>query len=53
LLSQQHPEYNDNQLIEALSTKEKEEEFYNSLDDEQKKFVDSYSKNSANPYADG
>lgn len=53
LFSQRNPGYTDDMVIEALSTKEKEQKFYDSLTEEQKNFVDSYSKNSANPYSDG
>lgn len=53
LYSQQHPDFNDNQIIEALNTVEKENDFYDTLSKDQKKFVDNYAKASANPYADG
>ena len=51
LYSDKNPTLDDSQIIEALSTKEKEEAFYNTLTPEQKKFVDDFSKASANPYA--
>lgn len=53
LLSEKHPEYTDDMLIQALNTPEKEQKFYESLDKQQQEFVDNYSKNSANPYNDG
>ena len=51
LYSEQNPTLTDNQIIEALSTKEKEDAFYKTLSDEQKAFVDSYTKASASPYS--
>ena len=53
LLSQRHPEYDDNTLVSSLDTEEKENTFYESLNDKQKKFVDDYAKSSAKPYGDG
>lgn len=51
LYSEVHPELNDNQIIEALSDKNKEDAFYNTLTKEQKEFVDSYTDASARPYS--
>ena len=50
LYSEAHPDLNDNQVIEALSTKQKEDAFYNTLTDNQKEFVNSYANDSARPY---
>lgn len=51
LYSDKNPNLTDSQIIEALSTKDKEDAFYLTLTDEQKKFVDDFSKASANPYS--
>lgn len=51
LYSVSHPELNDDEVIKALSTKEAENTFYNSLTDEQKKLVDTKTEASVRPYA--
>lgn len=53
LLSEDHPEYADDQLIQALDTEVKENNYYKTLSKKRKTFVDDYSASSANPYADG
>lgn len=50
LYSEAYPNLSDNEIIEALSTKQKEDAFYNSLTKNQKQFVDSYTNASARPY---
>ena len=49
-LSTLHPEYTDEQLIRALDTAEKENAFYNTLNEWQKKFVDKQVEDSVSPY---
>lgn len=51
LYSDRYPNKTDDEIIEALNTKEKEDAFYKTLKKEQQKFVDTYSNNSARPYA--
>lgn len=50
IYSRKHPTLNDDQIIEALSTKEKEDEFYDSLTKDEQKYVDDNTENSVFPY---
>lgn len=51
LYSVSHPDLNDDEIIKALSIKEAENAFYNSLTDKQKKLVDTKTEASVRPYA--
>ena len=48
--SRKHPTIDDDTIIERLSTKEKEDAFYNSLTPDEKKYVDTNTENSVAPY---
>lgn len=50
MLSRQNPKLTDAQLFEMTSTPEKIQESYNSLTEENKKFVDTQSTKAADPY---
>lgn len=50
IYSRKNPSLNDDQVIEALSTKEKEDDFYNSLTKDEKSYVDKHTEDSVSPY---
>lgn len=53
LYSEQNPNLTDDELIDATSTKEKEDNIYDNFTEQQKKFIDDNAKASAKPYAYG
>ena len=50
IYSQVHPEKTPNEIYQELDTQDKIEEAYESFTDDQKVFIDKFSKNSASPY---
>lgn len=50
LYSRKHPDLNDDQIIEILSNKKTEDEFFDSLTKDEKKYVEDNTENSVAPY---
>ena len=50
MYSQVHPDKSPRQIYDELDTQDKIEEAYNSFTEEQRNFIDKFSKNSASPY---
>lgn len=51
MLSLEHPDWTDDQLIEYLDTKDKEDKYFETLSAEKQEFVNSQATNGVNPYS--